>query len=163
MPPDGGTPQHSGRGSRVPWPKRQRGPLASSKQAAATRPSEPLAAPEQQGSRNRGKKLPRYPGWCSDDKQSPLGAGRPVYWPPKCSKRPSGRARGRPQAGPKWPKITENGPRCLRGGRQKVLLSKLMDKIDLGPVWGAFWLCLDPCGPEPVSVGAKMGSFGPRM
>ena len=110
--------------------------------------------------------LPRYPGWCWDDKQSPLGPGRPVSRPPKCSMRPSGRARGGPQvgpqAGPKWPKITKNGPRCLRGGPQKVPLSKLMDKINLGTVWVAFWPCLDPCGPETVSVGPKMGSFGPQ-
>ena len=66
-------------------------------------------------------------------------------------------------AGPKCPKITKTGPRCLRGGPQKVSLSKLMDKINLGTVWVAFWPCLEPCGPETVSVGPKLGSFGPGM
>ena len=42
-------------------------------------------------------------------------------------------------------------------------MSKLMDKLNLGTVWVAFWPCLDLCGPETVSVGPKMGSFGPRM
>ena len=60
-----------------------------------------------------------------------------------------------PRAGPKWAKITKNGPWCLRGGPQKVPLSKLMDKINLGTVWVAFWPCLDPWGPETVSVGPK--------
>ena len=85
--------------------------------------------------------------------------------PPKCSERPSGRAWGGPQvgaqAGPKGPKITKNGPQCLPGAPQKVLLSKLMDGINLGTVWVAFWPCLDPCDPE--TFGPKMGSFGPRM
>ena len=111
--------------------------------------------------------FPRYLGWCWDEKQSPLGPRRPVFQPPKCSVHLRGRAQGGPrlwpQAGPKWPKITKNGPRCLRGGPQKVALSKLMDKINLGTVWVAFWPCLDPCGLETASVGPKMGSFGPRM
>ena len=135
---------------------------ASSKQLA---PQGPFRAPEQQGSRKRKKTLPRYPGWCWDDKQSSLGPGRPVSRPPKCSKRPSGHARGGPQggpqAGPKWPNITKNGPRCLPGAPQKVLLSKSKDKINLGTVWVAFWPCLCPCGPEMVPIGPKMGSFGP--
>ena len=107
---------------------------------------------------------PRYPRWCRDNKQSP---GRPVSRLPKCSMRPSGRAQGgpqvRPQAGPRRPKIIKNGPQCLRKGPQKVPLSNLMDKISLGTVWVAFWPCLDPCGPETVSIGPKMCSLGPRM
>ena len=67
--------------------------------------------------------------------------------------RPGGPQAG-PQAGPKWPKITKNGP--WWGGGQKVPLSKLTDKINLGTVWVAFWPWLDPCGPETVSVGSKM-------
>ena len=42
-------------------------------------------------------------------------------------------------------------------------MSKLMDKLNLGTVWVPFWPCLDLCGPETVSGGPKMGSFGPRM
>ena len=38
-----------------------------------------------------------------------------------------------------------------------------MDKINLGNVWVAFWPCLDPCGPDTVSVGPKIGLFGPWM
>ena len=91
----------------------------------------------------------------------------PVSRPPTCSKHPSGRAQGGHQvglhAGPKWPKNTKNRPRCLRGGPQKVPLSELMDTINPGTVWVAFWPCLDPCSPETVSVGPTMGSFGPRM
>ena len=86
---------------------------------------------------------------------------------PKCSVRLSGRARGGPrvgpQAGPNWPKITKNGPRCFRGGPQKGPMSKLMDEINSGDVWVAFWPFLDPCGPETVSVRPKMGSFVLRM
>ena len=70
-----------------------------------------------------------------------------------------------PKAGPEWGpqraqngQITKNGPRCRRGGARKVPLSK-RDKINLGTVWVAFWPCLDPCGPETVSVVPKMGSF----
>ena len=55
----------------------------------------------------------------------------------------SGRA---PAGAPSGRKITNNGPRCLREGPQKVPLSKLMDKLNLGTVWVAFWPCLDPCG-----------------
>ena len=58
--------------------------------------------------------FPRYPGWCWDDRQSPLGPGRPVSRPPKGSVRPSGRARGGPrvgpQAGPKSPKMGRGTP-----------------------------------------------------
>ena len=68
-----------------------------------------------------------------------------------------------PGGAPSGPKITRNGPRCLCVGPQKVPLSKLMDKINLGTVWVAFWPCLDPCGPKTVSVGPKTGSFGPRV
>ena len=68
-----------------------------------------------------------------------------------------------PGGAPSGPKLTKNGPWCLRGGAQKVPLPKLMDKINVGTVWGAFRPCLDLCGPETVSVGPQMGSVGPRM
>ena len=141
----------------------------SSKQQQVA-PQGPWRVPEQQGSQNREKKCHHAIqdwGWCWDGKQSALADRRPMSCPPECSVCLSDRARGRtqvvPQAGRKWPKITKNGPRCLPGAPQKVLLSRLMDKINLGTVWVAFWPCLDLCGTETVSVGPKIGSFGPPM
>ena len=52
-----------------------------------------------------------------------------------------------PQAGPKRPKITQNGARYLNDGSQWVPLSFLSAQIHLGNVWVAFWPCLDPFGP----------------
>ena len=69
---------------------------------------------------------------------------------------------GGPRWVPKWPKITKNGPRCLRTGPQKVPLSKLMGKTNLGTFWVAFWPCLDLCGPKMVSVGPKWVHLGPE-
>ena len=137
--------------------QQQQQAAAASKQA--TSPAARLASPRATGVPRSKKMLPHYPGWCWDDKQSALGHGRPVSRPPKCSVRPSGRAQGGAPSGPEMAQNHQN----LRWGPRKVLLSKLMDTINLGTVWGAFWLCLDLCGPETVSVGPKMGSFGPQM
>ena len=63
----------------------------------------------------------------------------------------------RPGAGLKSPKT---GPGGLPGGPQKVPLSKLMDKLNLGNVWVAFWLCLDPCGPKRCPLGPKRIHLG---
>ena len=62
-----------------------------------------------------------------------------------------------PGGTPSGPKLNKKGPWCLRGGAQKVLLSKVLDKINLGIDRVAVLLCLAPCGPETVSVGPKNG------
>ena len=67
-----------------------------------------------------------------------------------------------PQAGPGWgPKQAQNGPKSPKmgpgasvGPPRKVMLSTLMDKINLGTVWVASWPCLDPCGPEWPQMGS---------
>ena len=86
--------------------------LASKQQAASKplAPEGPFRALEQQGSQNRKNMLSRYPGWCWDHKQSPLGPGRPVSRPPKCSMSPSGCARGGQQVGPKRAQKYQNAP-----------------------------------------------------
>ena len=68
-----------------------------------------------------------------------------------------------PGAGPTGPKLTQSGPRCLRGEPQKGPFSELVDSINLGTVWVAFWPCLDPWGPETVSAGPRMGLLEPRV
>ena len=69
--------------------------------------------------------VPRYPGWFWDDERKACVPPAEVLRAPEwlC---------------PKWPKITKKGPRCLRGAPQKVPLSKLMEKINLGTSLVAF-------------------------
>ena len=158
----------------------QGGPCASSKQAVASSkqasPAAPFAGPRATGVPKSKKMLPPHLGWCWDDKQSLLGLGRPVSRPPKCSVRPSGRARGRTQVAPGGPPVlAPSGPNMAQNHQKRapvppwadpegsVVQVDGMDKINLDTVWVTFRPCLDPCGPETVSVGPKMCSFGPRM
>ena len=138
-------------------------PQAASSSKQATSPAGPLAGPRATRVPESGKN--RHAIWDGVGttnnhlwtRKARVPAAKVLHapeWP--CP----GRA---PGGAPSGPKITKNGPWCLPGGPQKVPLSKLMDKINLGTFWVAFSLSLDPRGPKTVSVGPKMGSFGPRM
>ena len=105
------------------------------------------------------KMSPRYPGWCWDDRQSPLGPGRPVTQPPKCSVRPSGRARGGPRAGPRSPKM---GPSTSMGGAEGSVVQVDGQKstwVLVGLPFGCVWT---PVAPKRCPLGTTWVHLGPE-
>ena len=114
--------------------------------------------------------VPRYPGWCWDDKQSNLGPGRPVFRPPKCSVRPSGRARGRPQAGPQaGPKMAQNAQKRTPvppWGASEDSVVHIDGHNQLGYCLGSLWAVFDSCwthvAPKRCPLGPKWVHLGPE-
>ena len=67
-----------------------------------------------------------------------------------------------PGGAPSGPKITKTGPPCLRGGVQKVPLSTLMDKINLGTVWVPFGRVWAHVAPKRCPLGQKWVHLAPE-
>ena len=131
------------------------GHLASSKQASSKLdPQGPRWAPEQQGSQNWGKNVTTLSG-------DGVGTTNNGLWAPEgpCLGRQSapcawasGRARGGPrvgpQEGPKWPRCTKNGPRCLRGGPPEGSVVQVGGQNQLGYCLGCLLAVFGPMWPR---------------
>ena len=128
---------------------------ASSKQAT---PAGPMAGPRATG-------VPKSRKKCYHAIRNGVETTNNPLWDPGPGRQSAPCARvAVPGAGPRW------GPKRAQNHQKRAPVPPWEDpegsvvQVDgqnqLGYYLGRLW---DPCGPETVSVGPKMGSFGPRM